>query len=95
MNLRDIADPEKARCREVDAEMWFVEGEGSADIARRAKAICNTCPLAAPCLEAALHLSPAVYGIWAGTTFEQRRVMRQKRGIQLSNQPAWKEFLAS
>lgn len=40
-----------------------------------AKAICNNCPVAFQCLQAAL--SENEYGIWGGTTMEERRSMRK------------------
>lgn len=35
-----------------------------------AKAICESCPLKNPCLDYAL--STKVYGVWGGTTYEER-----------------------
>ena len=43
-----------------------------------ARAICAACPVREPCLEYALEANEK-YGIWAGTTEDERRVLRRQR----------------
>jgi WhiB family redox-sensing transcriptional regulator len=42
-----------------------------------ALALCDTCPVRAQCLEYALRNKES-YGVWGGTTPEQRRRMRRQ-----------------
>ena len=72
-------------CRGLNPSMFiFEQGDGIG--ARRAKAICATCPVIDDCLEYALHPRPSVdgqpiyeMGIWAGTSYLDRRRIRQER----------------
>ncbi|ASU86192.1 WhiB family transcriptional regulator [Nocardiopsis gilva YIM 90087] len=69
----------RAACRGADPELFYPRGRGSAGVAR-ARRICKACPTRQLCLDAALAVPHALdYGIWAGTTREQRRRMRQDR----------------
>lgn len=61
-------------CRDVDPEAFFAD-----QAVARAKAACDGCPFRGPCGEYALHRS--VDGVWAGTTSDERKVLRRKRGI--------------
>lgn len=45
---------------------------------RRAKAICDTCPHEAECLEYALEINVSD-GVWGGTTARERRAIRRER----------------
>ena len=52
-------DMRDAACKEVDPELWQPERGGSSPLGRRketeqAIAICQTCPVRVPCLEAAM-----------------------------------------
>lgn len=47
------------------------------DTPERAQALCDTCPVAGPCLEYAL-ADPHVAGWWAGTSQRQRRRLRRQ-----------------
>jgi len=38
---------------------------------QRAKAVCATCPVTTPCLEAAVQRDER-YGVWGGLTFDER-----------------------
>ena len=74
-----------AACKGLDADMFYIE-QGDAVGARRAKAVCATCPVIDDCLEYALHPRPSVdgqpiyeMGIWAGTNNLDRRRIRQER----------------
>lgn len=65
-------------CAQIDPDLWFPEG-GMTGGAKHAIAICKTCEFELPCLIYALHNN--VEGIWGGTTYQQRKMIRKKRGI--------------
>ena len=67
----------------VPVQVFFPEGEGIThkeyqERIADAKAICAGCPVVLQCLQAAL--AENEYGIWGGTTMEERATMR--RGIR-------------
>ena len=64
-----------AACRGANPTMFFPE-QGNVVSASRARQICATCPVAAPCLEQAL-LDCETEGIWGNTTPKERRVLRR------------------
>ncbi len=70
-------------CRDLDSDLFF-HPEGERGPARRrraanAKAICESCPVIQECRSHAL-ASKEPYGIWGGTTEEERRsLIAQKR----------------
>ena len=69
-----------AACREVDPEVFFpvgVTGPAVPAIAA-ARAICEDCDARAACLEFAVSTNQE-YGIWGGTTEEERRDIRRAR----------------
>lgn len=57
-----------AACAGADSDLFYPEPRATAQIAR-ALAICHACPVQAECLAAGRHDD---YGIWGGTTPEQR-----------------------
>ena len=66
----------RAACRGTDPEFFFpvsVKG-AAAEQVRSAKAVCGRCEVLADCLSYALRAMP--HGIWGGTTWEERIVMR-------------------
>jgi WhiB family redox-sensing transcriptional regulator len=66
-----------AACRHHDPELFFPEvtaGPAQRE-ADRAKQVCRSCPMRAPCLDFALRHGLA-FGIWGGTTAEERRGIR-------------------
>lgn len=65
-------------CAGADLELFFPTSLGTAakEATERAKALCRTCPLMAPCLSYAL--SQHVEGVWGGTTEGQRTTMRRR-----------------
>lgn len=65
---------DKARCAEVDAEIFFVEKGGSP---RPAKRICAGCDVRAQCLEYALETGQT-HGVWGGKSEIDRRRMRKQ-----------------
>jgi WhiB family redox-sensing transcriptional regulator len=71
-----------AVCRE-SAPAVFYPGGSPVAVERRTRqalALCTGCPVRQPCLEWAL-ARPEVYGIWGGTTEEQRRARRRQRSL--------------
>lgn len=70
-----VTDPNwrnRAACRDEDPEVFFADSQSAADRRTRdaARAICRRCPVTADCLRWAL--AADAYGIWGGTTWEQR-----------------------
>jgi WhiB family redox-sensing transcriptional regulator len=66
---------DSAACRGTDTEIFYpVNAEEEAE----ALSICATCPVRAQCLDYAIHNREA-YGIWGGTTPEQRRRIRREQ----------------
>ncbi len=61
-----------ASCRRVDPELFFSD-EGDVGFALR---VCEGCPVREECLEWAL-VTGASYGVWGGTTEEERRQLRR------------------
>jgi WhiB family redox-sensing transcriptional regulator len=67
-----------AACRDSDPELFFPEGTTgpASQQAERAKQVCRSCPVRTPCLAFALEGSVG-FGIWGGTTPEERLAMRR------------------
>jgi WhiB family transcriptional regulator, redox-sensing transcriptional regulator len=70
-----------AACRDHPLSWWFPEESWSSRAARdataRAKAICATCPVQAPCAEAG---ASERFGTWGGRSPSERRPRRSKAG---------------
>lgn len=65
-------------CKAIDLEYFFpVEREETLECLKILKPICDSCKFQNPCLEWALNNRE--YGIWAGTTDDQRRSILRKR----------------
>jgi WhiB family transcriptional regulator, redox-sensing transcriptional regulator len=67
-----------AVCRDLNPEIFFPIGVtgGAIDQILAAKSHCATCPAADQCLEFAVTTNQE-YGVWGGTTEEERRVLRR------------------
>jgi WhiB family transcriptional regulator, redox-sensing transcriptional regulator len=66
-------------CLRADPDLFFpisTAGRAVIQIAQ-AKAVCAHCPVRRQCLEFAQAHEP-VYGIWGGTTFEERQRARRR-----------------
>lgn len=63
----------KARCNEVDPEIFFPERGGSSKAARN---VCNECEVRLECLRYAL-ANREQFGIWGGTSERERRKLRR------------------
>lgn len=72
-----------AACAEIGPDLFFPDtGERSTNrhVYRDALTICETCPVATQCLEHAL-TNDERYGVWGGTTPNEREQMRSRRGL--------------
>lgn len=75
---------ELARCREVEPETFFPMKSpgrhGDNDYWRDAVRICSRCEVKAECLAYVMSWETTAdsYGVWGGTTAEQRNEMRRK-----------------
>ena len=73
----DLAWQDKAKCLDVPPETFFPEA-GKPN--KRAKLICNSCPVKQECLEYALELVGfEVTGVWGGMSQREREALRRKR----------------
>lgn len=77
-------DPEawwkdKAACRGEPTETFF-PGRGQQHLTRRARAICEGCPVRRECEQYALDFSEhdLLAGIWGGTTQQDRKLFREQ-----------------
>lgn len=57
--------------------LFFANGDLDDKATRRAKEICDVCPVSTECLEFALETNQRA-GIWGGTTEDERRSLRRK-----------------
>ena len=79
----------ESACKDLDANLFFPAGEtGPAAVQiAQAKAICRTCPVQRACLDFAL-ATHQDYGIWGGTTEDERRQIRRAWRARLRAQRA-------
>ena len=63
---------------ELNADEWFPERGSST---KKAKEICNKCPVIEPCLEQALERGER-FGIWGGKSERERRAIRKERKMK-------------
>lgn len=74
-----------AACKEVGPDDFYPDEtvltkQEVAAAVKRARAVCATCPSKAPCLEWALdNPNQTVEGIWAETSYGQRKRIRARR----------------
>ena len=68
-----------AMCRDLDPDLFFPVGvTGMAvDQIEAAKEFCQICPSRGECLEFAVTTNQE-YGVWGGTTEDERRVLRRQ-----------------
>ena len=64
---------DRARCLQYDPEIFFAT---RARAERRAKSICDRCPVRMECLTFALQ-SKVEFGVWGGTNGKERRALLQ------------------
>lgn len=84
--VRRLARPETnwrqaGACRDEDPELFFPVGTGPAAelLTAQAVSVCNRCPSEAECLRWALDAPIALYGVWGGTTEEERAALIRTR----------------
>jgi WhiB family transcriptional regulator, redox-sensing transcriptional regulator len=70
-------------CRDSDPELFFpvTETGAAARQLARAKAVCAGCPVRDQCLQFALDSGQA-FGVWGGTTGEERRLLRRRHSYR-------------
>lgn len=76
-------------CQHSDPELFFpvTETGAAASQLARAKAVCAGCPVRDPCLQFALDSGQA-FGVWGGTTGEERRLIRRRHSYRSRNEEA-------
>ncbi|MGH2711425.1 MAG: WhiB family transcriptional regulator [Actinomycetota bacterium] len=75
----------RAKCRDVDPELFFpigTTGPAAAQI-EAAKAVCVNCTVRDECLEWALTTGQDA-GVWGGTSEEERRSIRRARRREIA-----------
>jgi WhiB family redox-sensing transcriptional regulator len=65
-------------CTQTDPELFFPRR--NTDDGRYAKMLCNKCESKVTCLNYALQYH--VFGIWGGTTYQERAKIRRERKIK-------------
>jgi len=75
-------------CRDMDSNMFYYEdqerGPCKEQRIAKAKAICETCKVKTECLEFAIQINER-YGIWGGTTEEERQSIKRRRQRNKTN----------
>jgi WhiB family redox-sensing transcriptional regulator len=83
-DVSHLAWMDRALCREVGAEAFFIDGSGHHNDVMRAKAVCAGCPVVAPCLEYALAYEGRMdtfgrWGVFGGASPDERGVIARSR----------------
>jgi WhiB family redox-sensing transcriptional regulator len=65
-----------AACAGMETHWWFPNNAGTNWAAKRAKDICDACPVQQECLDFAL-THDVEYGIWGGRSPNERRLLRR------------------
>jgi WhiB family redox-sensing transcriptional regulator len=85
-NSPNFVDEGEPPCSEADPDAFFPQEQEFNGVLissnyrdeKGAKAICDTCPYKARCLQFAISQRGEVEGIWGGTTEGERRTIRRK-----------------
>ena len=72
-------NPPDAPCKGATA-LFFQDQRGDSTNTERAKAVCQTCPHIAPCLDYAI-TNEEQFGVWGGMSLRQRRKYADTRRI--------------
>lgn len=72
----DSAWRQDAACQSLPDTMFFLAGDDFAGM-KRAKSVCEQCPVKDECLEFAIVTNQSL-GIWGGTTPNERRQIRRR-----------------
>lgn len=73
-----VADWDAASCRDGSGGLTALFFSEEIPDILRAREICSTCPLAAPCVEGALERREP-WGVWGGQLFLNGRILAHKR----------------
>ena len=78
----EFPDLSDGSCVGINTELFFPDNGTNqhSDHMKTIQAMCAECPVRKACLTYALHVE--VYGIWAGTGVNQRRLLRRDLGIK-------------
>lgn len=72
-------DPDNAACKGAPLELFYAP-KGNTGNAKRAKRICNGCPVIKQCFDEAMSQDPIDdWGVWGGTTELERKKIRSMR----------------
>lgn len=79
-------------CLSADPDLFFPVAAGPAAVAQIATAqrICAACRVRQECLEFAIR-TPEAYGIWGGTTPEERTRVRRQRAARHRARRSWQQ----
>lgn len=72
--MSDLHWTERAHCRGLDPDQFFVRGAAQA---RRAVRVCQACQVKQECLRYALD-NDIDFGVWGGLTERQRRAYQRR-----------------
>lgn len=72
--MADMDWTERARCRGVDPDQFFLRGAAQS---RGALKLCGRCPVKEECLSYALE-HDVDFGVWGGLTERQRRAYQRR-----------------
>ena len=83
----DLDWRDDATCRDLDPDLFFPVGVTGVAVEQieAAKAFCKVCPSQGQCLEFAITTNQE-YGVWGGTTEDERRVLRRQWRAQIRRQ---------
>lgn len=78
-----------AACKDIDPNLFFPVGVTGAAVDQidTAKSICSGCPVRMDCLDFAITTNQE-FGVWGGTTEDERRVLRRKWRAAIRRQRA-------
>ena len=68
----------EAACADADPKLFFPEDDDSDDSTCEAKAICAACEVRDECLDFALANPAEKFGVWGGTSAQERRRLKRK-----------------
>jgi WhiB family transcriptional regulator, redox-sensing transcriptional regulator len=83
----DLSWRDQATCRDLNPELFFPVGVTGLAVEQidAAKSFCHTCPSQSACLEFAITTNQE-YGVWGGTTEDERRVLRREWRAEVRRQ---------
>ena len=86
-NWNDFDWRKTATCRDLDPDLFFPVGVTGVAVEQidAAKSFCRVCPSQSQCLEFAITTNQE-YGVWGGTTEDERRVLRRQWRAQVRRQ---------